>query len=678
MLAVTVLAAVAAFGLAGWQVTRAMNGEERISIVSWIEIACAIIVAFGIPTWTWLVVENARRLLSASTNTPPSPFEHAAAWATPLVVAAGTVISVAYLERRLNPINFEETSPVPLALACIFLVVTLLVSYQPLFMLSNVMRRLGGGVGDLSRWVWVPISMAAVGIGTLVGLRFGGAYEDDFEGLAPAWALGVVFIPPIVIVVMLAWSGGRNVEDAVRFAYDRRSGHHSVGARRHRLGMLTRALRADARPSISHDIHQRIRVVPGGRILGLALMISVAALTLISVVGALVMFLFWRDSSAGSLIPAERQRGWDALTGLQDLQRLVAAGAVAVAAVWSFVSVLNARLASGRRRNPVLAALSWPAAAYAIWWIAVRYGDTDEVTGLVMCFALQAVAAYVPFFLLERSAISVGARRGPLRLAHSLAVVLLIHIQGLGGLATLVVETDIDRFGRIAGYLSLAALLQLIATVVITEASSLIGDASASMADKHNFLADQRTLIEQRIVATAPGPSISGADQPVESLVAEPAAAPVPVADPAAAPSPAAEPAPVDTPVEASAVGIAPVSPVPAPPMSAPVAADGGLFAAPSAPPAGAMTEPPTMAPPVPAPDTVETEPGAPETVETEPAAPEPAAPGPAAPGHIESEEAASPAPSGERFTIPRLVRRPVISPPITIAASQPPEPPTQ
>ncbi len=243
VLAATVLAAAIAFGLAGFQIARGMNGEDRISILSWVELVLALLAAAGTMGWTWLVVENARRLLAAGRTTEaPSPTAVAAAWAMPLVVTAAAVGATAYLELRLNTPDAESTSTVPLAVACGAVIVAMFVSYRPLFMLSAVMRRLGAVTGALARWIWVPLSLAIAGSMTLIGLRAGGAYGDDFDGFAPAWALGVVAIPPVVILLVLAWRGGRVVEDAVQLAYDRRSGIARTGVGRGKLGVYTRLL----------------------------------------------------------------------------------------------------------------------------------------------------------------------------------------------------------------------------------------------------------------------------------------------------------------------------------------------------------------------------------------------------------------------------------------------------
>jgi hypothetical protein len=490
VLAIAVFAAAVAFGFAGLQISRVMDGNDRLGVFSAIEIAAATLASLGTVSWTWLVVENARRLLAAGQTTEaPSPRSVAAAWTMPLLFGAGAIIAVAFLERRLNDPDVDSTSAVPLGLACAALVVGTLVSYRPLFMLSGVMRRLGSGSGGLAGWLWVPVSLAISGAFTLGGLRAGGAYSDDFEGFAPAWAIGIVAVPPIIILLGLAWRGGRVVERAVQLAFDRRNGHAPTGGGH--LSIFSRLLRAEIRSVPTLDRRKPIRLIPGMVILRLAMMTAAASLALISVLGALVMFLFWRESTDGALLASQRNSAWAALESLQRLERVLAVGLVGVASLWSFVNVLNVRIASGRPRSPVIAALSWPMAGIGIWTVADRFKDVEDVGFIIIGFVLQAAVLFVPFFLLERSALTVGARRGPLRLSYSLGVVLLVHLQSLGGLPTLAQVTDIDEFGRIAGYLVLAALLELTVTIAIADASTMISDSVEERARKHNSLAEQ-------------------------------------------------------------------------------------------------------------------------------------------------------------------------------------------
>lgn len=520
-------AAALALFLVGWQAARVINDDVRSSTIAWLSLLAAAVATVGVLAWTWTVVENVRRLVEpARTQEPPRPWFAVSTW-IPVVafvaVAAGVITVMA---ARINDPGDDTSSSVPILMALITFIVALLLMYRPLAYLSGAIRRIGGSGIDLPRLVWVPLAFVVVGGASLLALRIGGAYEDDVDGIPPMWALGVVAIPPILIVLASAWRGAASAEDAVDFAFDRRRGVHSAGVGRGRLGFFTRALRADTKPAIARDVRKKIRLVPGADPLRLVLVSLIAALALVSIVGALVMFLFWREASDSVLLQGQRDRAWDVLNRLQSLERSLAYGVLAITSIWAFVSVLNARLASGRRRNPLLAALAWPAAGVGIWMIADRVADEDTAASVVIGLAVQAAVLYVPFFLLERAAVTVGARRDPIRITYGLGVVLLVHIQGLGGLSTISEVSDTERFGRLAGYLALGALVQLVSTLAVTEASHLISDAAQAEADRHNFLADQRKLADDTTTsdsngATAPSVADVGpaAGAPTSSVV---------------------------------------------------------------------------------------------------------------------------------------------------------------
>jgi len=154
-------------------------------------------------------------------------------------------------------------------------------------------------------------------------------------------------------------------------------------------------------------------------------------------------------------------------------------------------------MTSGRRRNPLIAAVSWPAVAIGIWVLADRLAADPSVGAIILGFAAQAALLYVPFFLLERTAEVVDARRGPLRVAYGAGVVLLVYFQTVGGLTT--IEQDVDaNFGRLAGFLALGALLVLLSTLAVTEACRAIESATEHEAALHNALVDQREAVTRR------------------------------------------------------------------------------------------------------------------------------------------------------------------------------------
>ncbi|BAN03629.1 hypothetical protein [Ilumatobacter coccineus] len=514
-----------AIGGTGWQIANVVDGDTWSGRLSLLTTAAAVVAGLSVLAWTWIIVENARRLLSiASTHEPPDPMQALAAWIAPFVVAAAAGLSIVFLHSRLSATETAEASPVPLAIALAAIIVTMLVMYRPLYVLSGVTRRLGFASVELARWYWVPVALAIVGSLSLIALNLGGAYGDDFDGVAPAWALGVVAVPPTLIVFGLAIRGGRSVEDAVSQAFDRRAGKKTTGVGRGRMGFWARALRADARPPIDRDLRQRIRLLPGTDVLRLAVVTSVAALALLSIVGAIIMFLFWREASNGVLLQSQQDRAWDTLASLQRVERSIAALLLVVVTIWAFVSVMNVRLATGRRRNPILAAIAWPAAAFGIWRVAERIGDDERIGAVVTGFVLQALILLVPFFLLERAAVAVAASRQPIRFAYGIAVILLVHTQGLVGLSTLDNGSTSDEFGRLAGYLALAALIQLVGTLAITESSHLVAGGARHEADQHNFLAAQRRDVEERATAAHEAKAAAEAARTAEHAAVESAA----------------------------------------------------------------------------------------------------------------------------------------------------------
>jgi hypothetical protein len=385
-------------------------------------------------------------------------------------------------------------SSVPLAVAVLALLLAIPMTYRPLHYLAGVVRQVGGHSSNLSQWMWVPVVLALVGIGSIVALRLGGAASDeegsvaDASHWAPLWVVGVVAIAPCVIVVLLAWRAAVSVEETMILAADRRGRLSGPPRRRVLSARRVPTARLDA---AAYATRRRVRLIPGTDLLRLCIVTLLAGLALLTMVGAAIAFLFWNESTDGVLLPSQRVRAWDALEVLQTAARAVAFGLIVLVTIWTFLTVSNVRKVSGRRRNPIIAAAAWPAAAFGLWTIADRLIVDQSIGMVVLGFAAQAAILYVPFHLLERSADAVEARRRPIGIAYLIGVVSLVYVQALGSLSTIQESAD-TNFGRLAEFLGIGALIQLLSTLAVTEACRTLDAATAYQADTINALVDQR------------------------------------------------------------------------------------------------------------------------------------------------------------------------------------------
>ncbi|MGB0113098.1 MAG: hypothetical protein WBP59_07735 [Ilumatobacteraceae bacterium] len=487
-----------AFALTGWQVQRLIVDRPWSDTLMWGSAIAATLAAVCLLVWTWVATDNARRLIGpAATRELPNPKVAVLMWLLPLAFVGLAVGVVAYLGAQIEPGADDTVSAIPLGVALLSLLLAIPLTYRPLFYLAGVVRQVGGHSAQLARWMWVPVVLGLVGLASLVALRVG-AVDDaagefasrDAGGWAPLWVVAVVGIVPCIVVVLLAWRASATVEEAISIAASRRRSPGEVTAW---SPPAQPAARRAGRPAPSPvDLGGAVHLVPGADRLRLVMVSMLAGLALLSVVGAAVMVMFWAEANDGGLAPGQNDRAWNALDALHTASRFLAFVLLAVVGVWTFVVVLNARRASGRRRNPLIAALAWPVAGYGIWLAADRLIVDGSNGRVVLGFAAQAAVLAVPFLLLERSADAVGARRTPIRITYVLGVVLLVHVQGLGGLSTIQETADTAEFGRLAGYLMLGALVQLLSTLAVTAASQSITMATEHEVEHHNMLVAQR------------------------------------------------------------------------------------------------------------------------------------------------------------------------------------------
>ena len=494
------LALSLAFLLMGREIHGVATDQPWSDADMWWSIIAGAVAGGCVLAWTWFTALNARRLVEpARSRELPDPKKAVGAWLVPFACIGVAVGVVASLGEQISRTADEPVSSLPVILAIVALLLAIPMTYRPLYLLSGMIRQVGGHSARLSQWMWVPVALAIVGVGSIVALRFSSVVSDgsvsDAAAWAPLWLVGVVVVAPCVIVVLLAWRAAGTVEEALQLAADRRRGRTvRVKSSGVRSRLVTR--RAGAHHAAVAK-RKRVRLIPGVDLLRVVVVAMLAGQALLTLIGAIIMFMFWRETNDGPLSAGQGERAWDAVGVLHTGARVAGVALIALASLWTFVAVTNARMTSGRRRNPLIAALAWPAVAIGIWLVADRLASDPAVGAILLGFIAQAALLYVPFHLLERTADVVDARRAPLRVAYGAGVVLLVYFQTLGGLTTIEQSADAD-FGRLAGFLAIGALLQLLSTLAVTEACRSIESATEHEAALHNALVDQREAVTRR------------------------------------------------------------------------------------------------------------------------------------------------------------------------------------
>jgi hypothetical protein len=220
--------------------------------------------------------------------------------------------------------------------------------------------------------------------------------------------------------------------------------------------------------------------IAGSVLLRFAVSLLVGVLAILTLGGGLALLLLWQQDQASGVLSNQVQRAWDLVETLRRTESMVALAVVPLAAAWAGLTTLNVRRATGRRRNPVIAAVSIPAAVVGVWAIGATVVEpADDWATATGGLILQALVVAVPLFVLERVSAATEGPRRPLRLAYVAVVSYLAFLHGLGALSTIVPTDDPDEWGMLAAYLIMAALIQIFGAIAVNAAFGSVEAASA-------------------------------------------------------------------------------------------------------------------------------------------------------------------------------------------------------
>jgi hypothetical protein len=247
-------------------------------------------------------------------------------------------------------------------------------------------------------------------------------------------------------------------------------------ARRAALGSLTRERVADTG---RRQLTAAKPPIPGTRQLRLALSGILFLMSLATLGGAVVVLLLWQQYRDSGVLTTQIDRAWDLVENLRVVERALAFGVVPVALAWIVLATLNARRATGHRRNPAVPAIALVVGVVGIWMIgaeivAVAESWIERSVG----YLLQAVGVVLPLLALERVAEAAEARRRPMHVTALLAIAAVVVLQERGGLSTLVPTDDSDAWGMIGVDLVILALIQALGALGANETARAIEEGA--------------------------------------------------------------------------------------------------------------------------------------------------------------------------------------------------------
>jgi hypothetical protein len=283
-----------------------------------------------------------------------------------------------------------------------------------------------------------------------------------------------VGVDPVTLAEPFAPPSGSSVVDPVTPTLPRRKfvQQRAKPSLRERLSSRRQRRNTDLRPARPP--------IPGSPFLRLAVSLLLGVLAVFTLGGGVLILLLWQEERASGVLTNQIDRAWDLFEHLRRIELIVAFAVVPLATIWAALATLNVRRATGRRRNPVVAALSIPAAVAGVWAIGAAVVEpADSWVTAAGGLILQAIVLAVPVLVLERVALAAEARRRPLRMTYLAAVAYLAILQGLGTLSTIVPTDDAEQWAHLASYLIMAALIEIFGAIAANEACRAIEVASA-------------------------------------------------------------------------------------------------------------------------------------------------------------------------------------------------------
>ncbi len=243
------------------------------------------------------------------------------------------------------------------------------------------------------------------------------------------------------------------------------------------------------RQSQHGDLSAARQPFSGANMLRLAIAVLMSLVWLLTIVGAILVLLLWRQDRSAGVLSSQLERTWDLFDVLREIERWVVFALIPIATAWIALAAINVHRATGKRRNPIVAAASLPVGLFGVWLVGSQIvAEADDWVGQAAGFILQTIFIAIPLLALERVANATEARRRPLRASYIMGVAYLAALQFLGGLSTIDQASEPEQWGPLGAYLVIGGLILVLGALSVNEAARAIEDGTENRFQlRHRF-----------------------------------------------------------------------------------------------------------------------------------------------------------------------------------------------
>lgn len=215
--AVAVVAALVA-GLVDTTVRTSANERTRL-IGRSIGTTGAALLFLALLAWTWVNVDNARRLLTHSRRSTASPWRAVGWWlAVPLVglplLAAALWLSRDVIEPAIDSDSDDEVARAFVLVAWGLIAIVLWI--RPYLHLATTMRRIGGDPSLFHRWIWAPFAAAILSFVAALSVFLAGVRQDDVTRSAAGFLVLGLSMLPYAVWCLAGWSAMSEMDEIAR------------------------------------------------------------------------------------------------------------------------------------------------------------------------------------------------------------------------------------------------------------------------------------------------------------------------------------------------------------------------------------------------------------------------------------------------------------------------------